>query len=92
MAKLGSGTLSANGNTGSFETKTGKIFVQATGNFGGGSLEAEVSFDGTIYTTPEDGTINAENAFMLTVPVNTAVRLNLSGATTPSIQWVISDY
>jgi hypothetical protein len=67
--------------------------VQADGDFGGGTLSLEVSSDGgTTYTNGgESVQLTAEGLFNFTLPSEgLLVRLDLTGATSPDIDWWIS--
>jgi hypothetical protein len=87
------GTLTANGKTAGDSFPGGMGTVQADGDFGSGTLSLEVSSDGgTTYTNGGTSVqLTAEGLFNFTLPSNDLlVRLDLTGATAPDIDWWIS--
>lgn len=86
------GSFSANGTSNSSQVRGTKAFIQASGSFGSGTLTAEVSFDGGVnWASPTDAKLTASGAFQLDLPLNTFIRLVLSGATSPAINFCIAD-
>ena len=86
--------LTSNASTGALPIK-GKLNVAAFGDFGGGSLSFELSYDdGTTWFAATNNlgdaaTISANGA--LNIEVGTAdLRLTLSGATAPSVSIVVT--
>jgi len=91
MAKDYAGTFEANGSTDTY-TASGSVrqYVIATGTFGGGTLSAQVSADGSTWVDIGDpGALTSEGTFWFEVESGMRYRLNLSGATSPSITWSI---
>lgn len=93
MSVRQNGTFTADGSSPEHIFPGGDGTVQADGDFGGGTLTLEVSSDeGTTYTS--GGTtvqLTAEGLFNFTLPSDgLRVRLTLSGATAPDIDWWIS--
>jgi len=88
------GTLTADGKTSGYSFPGGTGTIQADGSFGGGTLSLEVSSDGgTTYTNGGTSVqLTSEGLFNFTLPSNALlVRLDLTGATAPDIDWWISD-
>lgn len=93
MPVRSNGTLTANGNTPGVSFPGGSGTVQADGTFGSGTLALAVSSDGgTTYTNGGTSVqLTAEGIFNFTLPSDELmVRLELTGATSPDIDWWIS--
>jgi len=88
-------TISVNGATPAIKTVRGKRYVIFTQNtFGGGSLALEASLDGTNFSPVKDSNgavvfTSAGDGTDFIAPGN-SIRLSLSGATAPSINYEIS--
>lgn len=88
-----SGTLTTNGKTASDKFPGGMGTVHADGDFSSGTLSLEISSDGgTTFTNGgESVQLTAEGLFNFTLPSDELViRLDLTGASTPDIDWWIS--
>ena len=87
------GTLTADGSTDSFHINPGES-IHAYGDFGGGTLTLELSIGASWYTlTDYDGSTatfsvadDATAGFDFRL---SNVRLTLSGATSPDIDWTV---
>lgn len=93
MPVRSSGTLTADGQTQGVAFPGGMGTVHADGSFGSGTLSLEVSSDGgTTYTNGGTSVqLTAEGLFNFTLPSDELmVRLDLTGATAPDIDWWIS--
>ena len=93
MPVRASGTLTANGSTPSHSFPGGVGTAHAAGTFGSGTLALEVSADnGTTFINGGTSVqLTADGIFNFTLPSDELlVRLTLSGATDPDIDWWIS--
>lgn len=93
MPVRSNGTFTANGQSTGVPFPGGAGTVHADGTFGSGTLSLEVSSDGgTTYTNGGTSVqLTAEGLFNFTLPSDELiVRLDLAGATSPTIAWWIS--
>lgn len=93
MPVVEEGTFTVNGNSPGVNFPGGSGTIHADGDFGGGTLSLEVSSDlGTTFTNGgETVQLTAEGLFNFTLPSDgLIVRLNLTSATAPDIDWWIS--
>lgn len=93
MPVRSSGTFTNNGKSAGVPFPGGTGTVQANNTFGGGTLSLEVSSDGgTTYTNGGTSVqLTAAGLFNFTLPSDELIiRLDLTGATSPSIDWWIS--
>lgn len=87
------GTLDADGSTNTLTINPGDS-IHAYGDFGGGTLTAQINIAGTWYTLKDkDG---STSTFAVTDDASCGfdyrlsnVRLTLSGATSPDIDWTV---
>lgn len=93
MPVRSNGTFTANGQSPGVAFPGGSGTVQADGTFGAGTLSLEVSSDGgTTYTNGGTSVqLTAEGLFNFNLPSDDLmIRLDLTGATSPDIDWWIS--
>ncbi len=89
---LATGTITSNGKTAATSFRGGGLFIHLNGTFGGGTVTVELSYDtGTtwipvsadaVYTSSVIRTVNLPDCW---------VRLDMSGATSPTVRWAISE-
>lgn len=94
MSIIGTGTLAASGSGSAVSLGTKKeYFLSASGTFGGGTLTLEFRETGTTtwITVSSVTGLTAANLVRFTAPMNSEVRVTLTGATTPSVAWYISE-
>lgn len=84
------GTFTANGNSAAMTFQGGKLYVGATGTYGGGTLNLYASFDdGATYVKVPNSSLTAELMYIAELP-DCRVRLVLTGATSPSISYFLA--
>tara|TARA_R110000868_G_scaffold93927_2_gene259692 strand:- start:12645 stop:12950 length:306 start_codon:yes stop_codon:yes gene_type:complete len=89
------GKLNANGSTGWLTTTTkegANTNILLGGAFGGGTLAVEKRVNGTTYPLYDGGvaiTLTAADDNLYNLAPRTQIRLTLSGATAPSIDWEV---
>lgn len=93
MAVLSTGTISSNSSTTAVEVGTvGEYFVGVTGTFGDGTVTTELSENGTTWITiGSPAVFTAAGWAKFSAPKRAQVRLTLSGATSPSLTYFISE-
>ena len=87
------GTFSANGSTGWFLVKEYPVHIAINGTFGSGSVAIEQDLQGTTSTVLDNGTaigITANDNSMYNFQAGDTIRLTLSGATSPDLDWKVS--
>lgn len=62
-------------------TKGGQIHIRAFGNFGGGTVNIEMSFNDSDFVTLENGTLTEGGGKRIFVKVGETIRLDLAGST-----------
>jgi hypothetical protein len=92
---MASGTFTADGNTSWFLVQDNNgIHVAGKGTFGAGTVKVQQTINGNTYTLLDDlsAEISHTANFDRTIGVRTGdiIRLNLSGATAPAIDWMIT--
>lgn len=87
MATLVRQTLTANGNTNTFEWGGGVGYYASNGTWGSGTTSLQVSPDGgtTFISAGTDGNLTADGVVRFELPDKAVIRVNLSGATSPSL-------
>ena len=85
------GRLDSNTST-RFEKATGLTLVSVNGTFGGGTVALEKEVNGTVYPLYDAGaaiTLTGPDDLSLALGQDTKIRLTLTGATSPDINWAI---
>lgn len=87
------GKLTANGSTGWVKIiEGGDIYISVNGTFGGGSVAVEKRINDTAYPVRSSGSPIAHAAdddSVYGLVAGSTIRLTLTGATSPSIDWAI---
>ena len=94
MSLLGKGLFSANGDSAAIVAKDNSqqdLQIGLSGTFGSGTVTAHVSDDGGVtYSPVVDSARTEADRFNFSVTDDCLVKLVLSGATDPAINWSIS--
>ena len=92
MAVINNGSLSADGSSADQQWRGGTGFVTASGTFGGGTLELELSLNGgsTYVGAGTGGQLTSAGSFVFELPDDALIRVTLSGSTGPSLEYTIS--
>jgi len=94
MSLLGKGSFAANGDSSAIVVKADAeqdLQIGLSGTFGSGTVTVHVSDDnGVTYSPSVDSACTAADRFNFAVTDDCVVKLVLTGATSPSINWSIS--
>lgn len=94
MSLLGKGLFSANGDSAAVVVKADEmqdLQIGLSGIFGSGTVTAHVSDDnGVTYSPSADSARTSADRFNFAVTDDCLVKLVLTGATSPAINWSIS--
>jgi len=87
------GTFSANGSTSWFKVESHPVHIAIDGSFGSGTIAVEQRLGGNTSTVRDNGTeigITSDDISSYNFSPGDVIRLTLSGATSPDIDWKIS--
>ena len=94
MSNRVAGTLSADGSSAIITTRGGPVFISGTGTFGTGTLTLEYRLENNTFVAV-DATIvctltAAGSLLSADFPPAITLRLTLSGATAPSLNYILA--